>query len=91
MSATSPSAVLADAPAAPTHVVSVPRTFLYPGPDLKLPKTGELSMGSRVAVTGTAETRGTAYALLASGEAMIASIWRRCGAPPPTMSRSPRR
>ena len=29
-------------------------------------------MGSRVAVTGTAETRGTGYALLASGEAMIA-------------------
>jgi cell wall-associated NlpC family hydrolase len=55
----------------PTHVVSTPRTFVYPGPDLKLPKTGELSMGSRVAVTGSAETRGTAYALLASGEALI--------------------
>ena len=25
----------------------VPRTFLYPGPDLKQPRTGELSMGSR--------------------------------------------
>jgi cell wall-associated NlpC family hydrolase len=56
----------------PTHVVTVPRTFLYPGPDLKLPRTGELSMGSQVAVTGTAETRGTEYALLASGEGAIA-------------------
>ena len=35
-------------------------------------------MGSRIAVTGSAETRGTRYALLASGEAMIAGIWRRC-------------
>lgn len=65
------SSVLADGAEAPTHVVSVPRTFLYPGPDLKFPKAGELSMGSRVAITGTAEIRGTAYALLASGQAMI--------------------
>ena len=65
-------AALADRADMPTHVVSTPRTFVYPGPDLKLPKTGELSMGSRVAVTGSAETRGTVYALLASGEAMIA-------------------
>jgi cell wall-associated NlpC family hydrolase len=55
----------------PTHVVTVPRTFLYPGPDLKLPRKGELSMGSRVAVAGAAETRGTRYALLASGEAVV--------------------
>jgi cell wall-associated NlpC family hydrolase len=59
-------------PDLPTHVVVTPRTFLYPGPDLKLPRSGELSMGSRVAVTGHAETRGTEYALLASGEAAIA-------------------
>jgi cell wall-associated NlpC family hydrolase len=56
---------------APTHVVTAPRTFLYPGPDLKLPATGALSMGSRVAVAGNTETRGTRYALLASGEAII--------------------
>jgi cell wall-associated NlpC family hydrolase len=57
---------------APTHVVSVPRTFLYPGPDLRFPPSGRLSMGSSVAVTGNAETRGTAYAVLESGEAVIA-------------------
>lgn len=56
---------------APTHVVSVPRTFLYPGPDLRFPTTGQLSMGSAVTVTGAAETRGTHYALLPSGEAII--------------------
>lgn len=62
---------------APTHVVSVPRTFLYPGPDLRFPPSGQLSMGSSVAVTGSAETRGTAYAVLASGEAVIARHLRR--------------
>ncbi len=56
----------------PTHLVSVPRTFLYPGPDLRFPRRAALSMGSAVTVTGTAETRGTTYALLASGEAAIA-------------------
>ena len=40
------SSVLADGAEAPTHVVSVPRTFLYPGPDLKFPKAGELSIRS---------------------------------------------
>jgi cell wall-associated NlpC family hydrolase len=54
-----------------THVIIAPRTFVYPGPDLKLPVTGALSMGSRVAIKGNAETRGTRYALLASGEALI--------------------
>lgn len=56
----------------PTHVVSVPRTFLYPGANLKLPRHGKLSLGSSVAVTGFAETRGTRYAVLSSGEALIA-------------------
>ncbi len=63
--------VLAERGAAPTHIVAAPRTFLYPGPDMKWPRSGELSLGSRVAVTGNAETRGTRYALLASGEAVV--------------------
>ncbi|RRI06378.1 peptidase P60 [Mesorhizobium tamadayense] len=57
---------------APTQIVSVPRTFLYPGPDLRFPIDGQLSMGSTVTVTGSAETRGTHYALLPSGQAIIA-------------------
>ncbi|UCI07490.1 NlpC/P60 family protein [Mesorhizobium sp. B1-1-8] len=61
---------------APTHVVSVPRTFLYPGPDLRFPISGQLSMGSAVAVTGSAETRGTHYAVLPSGQALIAGHLR---------------
>jgi cell wall-associated NlpC family hydrolase len=55
-----------------THLVSVPRTFLYPGPDMKLPRSAQLSMGSQVSVTGYTETRGTNYAVLPSGEAIVA-------------------
>ncbi|MBA1139582.1 C40 family peptidase [Mesorhizobium neociceri] len=64
---------------APTHIVAAPRTFLYPGPDLRFPISGQLSMGSTVTVTGAAETRGTHYALLPSGEALIAGHVRPLG------------
>ncbi|AZO16832.1 peptidase P60 [Mesorhizobium sp. M2A.F.Ca.ET.043.05.1.1] len=64
---------------APTHIVCVPRTFLYPGPDLRFPISGQLSMGSTVTVSGSAETRGTHYALLPSGQAIIAGHLRPIG------------
>lgn len=60
----------------PTHRLVAPRSFLYPGPDLKLPRQGVLSMGSRVTVTGTSSTRGTEYAHLSSGKTLIASHLR---------------
>jgi cell wall-associated NlpC family hydrolase len=63
----------------PTHVVSAPRSFLYPGPDLKFPRHGELSLGSSVTVRDFAETRGTRYSLLSTGEAMIAGHLRPAG------------
>lgn len=63
---------LAEGGAAPTHVVSATRTFLYPGPDMKLPRAAALSLGSTVAVTGWVETRGTRYAVLDRGEAVFA-------------------
>lgn len=59
--------------AAPTHVVSVPRTFVYPAPDMKFPRRRALSMGSRLAVAGEAETRNTRFLLIENGEAVIAS------------------
>lgn len=55
-----------------THMVIVPRTFVYPGNDLRFPQTKALSLGSRVRIVGSSEKRGTEYALLASGEALIA-------------------
>lgn len=62
-----------------THVVSVPRTFVYPGADLRFPRAAELSMGSLVSITGEAETRGTRYLLTSKGEALIASHLRPAG------------
>lgn len=67
-----PSDALGSAEVAPTHKVSALRSFRYPGPDLKLPTTDYLSLEARVAVTGEAMTRGTRYALLADGSAMVA-------------------
>lgn len=54
-----------------THIVTALRTFTYPGPDMKFPRNRALSIGTRVVVTGHAETRGTRYALLSTGEALV--------------------
>lgn len=67
-----PDTVLAAPAFEPTHIVCVPRTFAYPGPELRSPAIRALSIGSRVTVTGQAERRGTAYAMLDTGEALIA-------------------
>lgn len=74
-----PATGLAEPGAAPTHVVAVPRTFSYREADMKKPATGALSMGSRLTVVGGATTRGTDYALLESGEALVAAHLRPVG------------
>lgn len=53
---------------APTHRITALRTFLYPGPDLKLPATGYLTLGARVAVVGQAGE----YLRLATGDHVFA-------------------
>lgn len=58
-----PSDALAEPGPEPTHRVSAVRTFLYPGPSLKLPNAGHLTLGAAVAVTG----REGDYARLPSG------------------------
>jgi cell wall-associated NlpC family hydrolase len=67
------------APFAPTHVVSAPRTFVYPGPDLRFPSLRALSMGSRLEISGEAVTRGTRYLLTPGGEALIANHLHELG------------
>ena len=62
---------LAPALVEPTHVVTAPRTFLYPGADLRFARRHSLSLGSLVHIVGEAETRGTGYCLLDTGEALI--------------------
>lgn len=59
--------------AAASHVVAVPRTFVYRGADLRFPQAFALSMGSHLHVVGEAETRGTRYFLLDGGLAVVAS------------------
>jgi cell wall-associated NlpC family hydrolase len=58
-----PSAALGEPGPQPTHRVRAIRTFIYPGPNLKLPFHDYLTLNSRVAVT---ETQGD-YAHLATG------------------------
>jgi cell wall-associated NlpC family hydrolase len=57
----------------PTHRVAVPRTFVYPGADMKLPRVDAMSMGSLLRIRQTTETRGTLYCLLEDGGAIVAS------------------
>ena len=55
-----------------SHVVCVPRSFVYPEPDLKKPAIHTHSMGALVTVAEETEVRGTRYAVLADGRAMVA-------------------
>lgn len=45
---------LAARAAAPTHVVQVPRTFIYPEPDMKKPPLGALPLGARIHLAASA-------------------------------------
>jgi cell wall-associated NlpC family hydrolase len=64
-----------------THQIIVPRSFLYPRAELRSPYVAALSMGSRVTVTGEAETRGTRYLTLSDGSAVIAAHCLPLGTP----------
>jgi cell wall-associated NlpC family hydrolase len=78
-----PGAALGAVDPRPTHRVTALRTFLFPGPDLKLPHQGFLTIGARLALAGTAETRGTAYAMIAgAGGAVAARHVEPLDAPP---------
>ncbi|WP_321500015.1 NlpC/P60 family protein [Breoghania sp.] len=56
----------------PTHRLSVLRSFLYPEAELRAPALSYLSLGARVCVVDEVEKRGTRYAVLADGSAVIA-------------------
>ncbi len=56
---------------APTHQVRALRTFRYPGPDLKYPPLGLVSMGAKVSVMETVTTRGLDYAMLSDGSYVV--------------------
>ena len=66
-----PTDALAATSPEPTHRISALRTFVYPGPDMKLPGLALLSFGSRIALDETAESRGAEYRRLVGGEGWI--------------------
>lgn len=65
-------ALRAGAPA-PTHRVAALRTFVYPGPDMKLPPVAALSFRAGLALDREIVTRGTAYLGIAGGEGWVAA------------------
>lgn len=69
-----PTDALADAAPEPTDRIAALRTFVYPGPDMKLPALGWLSLGSRVALDREATTRGTLYRRIAGGEGWVVAV-----------------
>ncbi|BDA82659.1 peptidase P60 [Aureimonas sp. SA4125] len=62
----------------PTHRVAVPRTLLFPGPDIKLPPLMGLPMGALLTVSGEAEDRNARYDLTTPTGAVVA---QHLGAP----------
>ncbi len=67
----------------PTHRVATLRTFVYPGPDMKLPPAMSLTLGSRIALGEPVETRGTLFRLVSGGnKAVVASHVVPLDAPP---------
>lgn len=59
-------------PGEATHRVRALRTYRYPGPDLKFPPLGLITIGSRASVTSAAVTRGLDYARLDDGSFVVA-------------------
>jgi len=59
-----------------THWICALRSYRYAGPDLRFPVVDCLSIGSRIRISGHTETRGTRYALLEDGTAMVAGHLR---------------
>lgn len=62
-----------------THVVVAQRSFVYRVADLRFDRSEVHSMGATVRIVGEAETRGTRYGLLETGEAMILDHLRSIG------------
>ncbi|EAU40745.1 hypothetical protein FP2506_03424 [Fulvimarina pelagi HTCC2506] len=55
----------------PTHRISVPRTLLFPEPDIKRPPVADLPMGALVKAVGEAEDHNARYHLLDGGGAIV--------------------
>ena len=58
----------------PTHRLAALRTFIYPGPDMKLPPIAPISFGARVTLGREAVTRNTPYREIAGGQGWIVAV-----------------
>ncbi|ODN72383.1 C40 family peptidase [Methylobrevis pamukkalensis] len=77
-----PAEALGPADPAPTHRVAVASTFVYPGPDMKLPRGDLLPLGAALAVIGTRRVRDLDYGILPDGGAVVLTHLETVGAPP---------
>lgn len=66
-----PSEALAQPDAPASHRVAVPRTFVFPGPNIKLPPLDWLPMGALVAVRGEARDSNARYGLIEPAGAVV--------------------
>jgi len=66
-----PDSSIDEGPFQATHVVCVPRTFVYPEPELKKPASMTHSLGAQVRVVEEVETRGNRYGMLEDGRAIF--------------------
>lgn len=66
-----PSTSLGADASTPTHRVTVPRTLVFPGPDIKLSPLAALPMGALVTARGEAEDRNASYVLAAPSGAVV--------------------
>ena len=67
------SAYLKGEAAPATHRVAALRTFLYPGPSIKLPPTGWASFGARVTVLRETEANGRRFAVTPEGRVIVSN------------------
>lgn len=78
-----PSETIGEPGPAPTHRVSVPRTLLFPAPDIKRPPLAGLPMGAAVTVRGEAEDHNAAYHQVEPEGAIVQQHLERVGTPSP--------
>lgn len=63
--------LLSGAPPEPTHRISVRRTLVFPGPDIKRPPMHDLPLGARLRVRGEASDPNATYGLIAPFGAVV--------------------
>ncbi|WP_182086068.1 NlpC/P60 family protein [Aureimonas sp. ME7] len=73
--------ILNGPPLEPTHVIGVPRTFVFPGPDIKQPPMRDLTLGAAIRVRGEGSDRNADYLLIEPFGAVVRQHAREIGAP----------